>query len=137
MISSESWNIIEKVIRRYPYNKLRYKELLDEAITKTPSGDRRDITGEIMMYQSPTESAAMKLSSEYCKRLTREILSVEEAFNSLRDEEKKVVGLRYWRDRKRNTPFLKITESAYSEAQMRRICRKMIVRTGRYLGEII
>jgi len=137
-IPKDSWNICEKIIRRYPANVKQYQLLVEEAMTKTNStnfsgGDKNE---ETIHYQSSTEAAAIKLTSEYCERIRREITAVEESYENFRPEEQAVIKERFWIDPNRNTPFLKIIDTNYSERQMRRICRRMILYVGRRIGEI-
>ena len=135
-IPFDSWNIIEKVIRRYPANNRKKAELLDEAITRTPKGDRKSLSpdAELQVYTSPTEKAAVKLTGEYAQRIDREINAVRNAYDRLRPEEKAVIAARYWHDSKKNTAYYKINV-AYSEKQMKRICKKMVIMVGKSIGE--
>ena len=76
------------------------------------------------------------MTSKRAERLKKEIGAVELAYNSLKPEEQKVIKIRFWSDRRRNMPYTKIDEVAYSERQMRRIVKKIILQVGIYLGEI-
>lgn len=140
-IPQDSWNIIEKVIRRYPENNQRKSEIYDEVTTTTPRGDLmsmyQDPNKEVQRYTSPTERAAIRLTSEYIERLDREIKAVKAAYEKLSVEQRSVIAARYWHNTKKNTPYLKIRDIPYSERQMKRICRKMVYYTGKGLGEIL
>lgn len=135
MIERESWRIIELIIRRYPDKKREYEEYISDIMSST-GGDGYKGTGESNKPQSVTEAKALKMTSAYADRIKKEIEAVEFVYNSLNEEEKKVMRERYWTDRRRNIPFLKMRTTSYSERQMRRIVYKIICRVGRYIGEI-
>lgn len=135
MIERESWRIIELIIRRYPDKKREYEEYISDIMSST-GGDGYKGTGESNKPQSVTEAKALKMTSAYADRIKKEIEAVEFVYNGLNEEEKKVMRERYWTDRKRNIPFLKMRTTSYSERQMRRIVYKIICRVGRYIGEI-
>lgn len=141
-INKDSWNIINRVIRRYPESKKRYKDALDAAMypdrstkksrDQNKSGGGNDYTKPV----STTEAAAMRLSNPYYDRLKKEIEAVENAYNLFDAEDQKLIQRRYWSDRNRNKPYLKIIDVSASEPTMRRICRRFIMTVGRNLGEI-
>ena len=135
MIERESWRIIELIIRRYPDKKREYEEYISDIMSST-GGDGYKGTGESNKPQSVTEAKALKMTSAYADRIKKEIEAVEFVYNGLNEEEKKVMRERYWTDRRRNIPFLKMRTTSYSERQMRRIVYKIICRVGRYIGEI-
>ena len=134
LIERESWRIIELIIRRYPDKKREYEEYISDIMSSSTS-DGYNGTGESNKPQSVTEAKAIKMNSAYADKLKREIEAVEFVYNGLNDEEKKVMRERYWTDRSRNIPYLKMNTN-YSERQMRRIVYKIICQVGRYLGEI-
>lgn len=134
-IEKESWKIIELIIRRYPDKKREYEDYVSDIMGNT-SRDGYQGTGENNKPQSVTEAKALKMTSTYANRLKKEIEAVEFVYNGLRDEEKKVMSERYWTDRDRNIPYLKMNTTHYSERQMRRIIYKIICQVGRYIGEI-
>lgn len=135
MIERESWRIIELIIRRYPDKKREYEEYISDIMSST-GGDGYKGTGESNKPQSVTEAKALKMTSTYADRIKKEIEAVEFVYNGLNEEEKKVMRERYWTDRRRNIPFLKMRTTSYSERQMRRIVYKIICQVGRYIGEI-
>lgn len=135
MIERESWRIIELIIRRYPDKKREYEEYISDIMSST-GGDGYQGTGESNKPQSVTEAKALKMTSAYADRIKKEIEAVEFVYNGLREEEKKVMRERYWTDRSRNIPYLKMKTTNYSEMQMRRITYKIICQVGRYIGEI-
>lgn len=134
-LERESWRIIELIIRRYPDKKREYEEYISDIMSST-CGDGYQGTGESNKPQSVTEAKALKMTSAYADRIKKEIEAVEFVYNGLREEEKKVMEERYWKDRRRNTPYLQMKQSSYSERQMKRIVYKIICQVGRYLGEI-
>lgn len=134
-LERESWKIIELVIRRYPDKKREYEEYVSDILSSS-TGDGYQGTGESNEPQSITEAKALKMTSAYMDRMKKEIEAVEFVYNGLRDEEKKVMRERYWTERGRNIPFLKMKTVSYSERQMRRIVFKIICQVGRYIGEI-
>ena len=134
-IERESWRIIEYVIRRYPDKKREYEEYISDIMSNT-TGEEYQGTGESDKPQSITEAKALKMTSAYMDKLKKEIAAVEFVYNGLTDPEKKIMRERYWTDRRRNVPYLKMTQNSYSERQMKRIVYKIIYQVGRYLGEI-
>lgn len=134
-LERDSWRIIEFIIRRYPDKKREYEEYISDIMSSSTS-DGYQGTEESNKPQSVTEAKALKMTSAYADRLKKEIEAVEFVYNGLRDEEKKVMRERYWTDRRRNIPYLKMTQNSYSERQMKRIVFKVITLVGRYLGEI-
>lgn len=134
-IERESWRIIEMIIRRYPDKKREYDEYISD-IMGSSSSDGYQGTGENNKPQSVTEAKALKMNSAYADRIKKEIEAVEFVYNGLNEKEKKVMRERYWTDRRRNVPYLKMTQNSYSERQAKRIVFKIIQQVGRYLGEI-
>lgn len=134
-LERDSWRIVEMIIRRYPYKKKEYEEYISDIMSST-TGDGYQGTEESNKPQSITEAKALKMTSAYMDRIKKEIAAVEFVYNGLTDEEKKVMRERYWTDRRRNVPYLKLTQNSYSERQMKRIVYKIICQVGRYLGEI-
>ena len=136
-LKKDSWRIIELIIMRYPENKKEYEEYVSDVIGSSGSGEGYRGGGEdYIKPQSSTEAKALKLTNEYVNKLEKEINAVEFVYNGLSDEEKKVMRIRYWSDRYKKTPYLKMSQCSYSERQMKRIVLKIITLVGRYLGEI-
>ena len=137
-LNRDSWKIIELIIMRYPDKKKEYEEYISDIINSSgPSGE--GYTGSSTEYtkpQSVTEAKALKLTNAYMSRLKKEIEAVEFAYRGLNEEEKKVMRIRYWSNRYKKTPYLKMSQCSYSERQMKRIVLKIIIQVGRYLGEI-
>ena len=134
-VERESWRIIELIIRRYPEKKREYDEYISDIMGNSGGGSYLG-NEENNRPQSVTEAKALKMCSTYAEKIEREIKAIELVYNNLTEEEKKVMRERYWTDRKKNIPYLKMKQSSYSERQMKRIVNKIIVQVGRYLGEI-
>ena len=135
-LERESWRIIELIIRRYPDKKKEYEEYISD-IMGSSRGEEYQGTGEANNKpQSVTEAKALKMTSAYMDRMKKEIEAVEFVYNGLREEEKKVMRERYWSNRRKTVPYLKMKQSSYSERQMKRIVYKIICQVGRYIGEI-
>lgn len=126
-INKDSWNIIQRIIRRYPDNKRLFAEYRREVLD---TSDARDIR------RAPTAYKAEAMETVYAERLAREIDAVEQAYQSLKTEEKQIVEARFWRDQNKNTPYEQIIDLGYSPRQMRRIAKRMVILTGKNLGEI-
>lgn len=136
-VERESWRIVEMIIRRYPDKKKEYDEYVSDIISSNPNGSSPCTYDEdYSKPQSVTEAKALKMTSAYADRIKREIEAVEFVYNGLKEDEQKVMRERYWTDRRRNIPYLKMTQNSYSERQMKRIVYKIICQVGRYLGEI-
>lgn len=137
MIDRDAWHIIEIIIRRYPVSKKEYDAYIDQVMASSPNHSTGvNFSEDYSKPQSVTEAKALKMTSKRAERLKKEIGAVERAYNSLKPEEQKVIKIRFWSDRRRNMPYTKIDEVAYSERQMRRIVKKIILQVGIYLGEI-
>ena len=78
----------------------------------------------------------MRMNSAYADRVKKEIEAVEFVFYGLRTAEQRVIKERFWKDREKVTPYLKVQNVAYSERQMKRIVRRVVYQVGRYIGEI-
>ncbi len=137
MIEKESWRIIEMVIRRYPDKKREYDQYISEIMASSlAAGISVAESVDYSKPQSVTEAKALKMTSRYAERLKKEIEAVEIVYNNLRSEEQKVMEVRFWSDRRRNIPYVKMDNVGYSERQMKRIIYKIINQVGRYIGEI-
>lgn len=136
MIEKESWKIVELIIRRYPDKKREYEEYISKIMASSPATRIIIESEDYSKPQSVTEAKALKMTSVYADRLKKQIEAVEFVYNNLRPEEQKVMRIRFWTDRRRNVPYLKIQDVSYSERQMRRIVYKIIIQVGKYLGEI-
>lgn len=134
-IEKESWKIIELIIRRYPDKKREYEEYISD-IMSSSTGEGYQGTEESNKPQSITEAKALKMTSAYASRIKKEIEAVEFVYKGLKAEEQRVMRERYWTDRNRNIPYIQMSQSHYSERQMKRIVLKIIGQVGRYLGEI-
>lgn len=137
MVERESWRIIEIKIRRYPEMKRKYEEYIAEIMSSQKSdGYKGKYTEELIKTQSVTELKAMKMTSAYMDRIKKEIMAVEYVYNNLKPEEQKVMRERFWKDKKKNTPYEQMTDCNYSERQMQRIVRRIIVQVGKHIGEL-
>lgn len=138
MIERESWKIIELVIRRYPFKKKEYEEYIEKIMASSPAAEVTITDSEdYSKPQSVTEAKALKMNSVYADRLKKQIEAVELVYNNLKPEEQKVMRIRFWSDRYRNIPYLKMKSVSYSERQMKRIVYKIIAQVGKYIGEIL
>ncbi len=137
MIEKEAWKIVELIIRRYPDKKREYEQYISDIMaSSSAAGVTTHGSEEYSKPQSVTEAKALKMTSVYADRLKKQIEAVEFVYNDLKPEEQKVMRIRFWTDRRRNIPYLKMENVSYSERQMKRIVYKIIVRVGKYLGEI-
>jgi len=137
MIDHDTWHMIEIVIRRYPTAKKEYEQYMDKVMTSTstPAAGVK-YSEDYSKPQSITEAKALKMTSVRAETLKKQIEAVELVYSNLKPEEQKVMKNRFWSDRRRNIPYTKIEKVAYSERQMKRIIKKVIVQVGVYLGEI-
>lgn len=122
-ISHESWCKIQTAIRQYPES---CKLLTDWEM---------EILDANLKAKDPTEHKALLLSSEYAKRLQREIAAVEDMLDRLTDEERAVIRLRFWSGRS-VVPYEYMTKAHYSIRQMHRIVSKAIRIVGINIGEL-
>lgn len=139
-INRASWRIIETILFRYPRRKKECKEYISDIMSSQEGGSSRpaDPTKETDKAQSVTEAAALRMTSVYFERAKKEIEAIELAYNDLEPEEQKVIRMRYWTPGiKKPIPYRRLTACSYSERQMQRIVHKVIVRVGKYIGEII
>ena len=135
-LKRDSWKIVELIIMRYPEKKKEYEDYVAE-IMSASSGSSEGYQGESSSPpQSVTEAKALKMTSAYFDRIKKEIEAVEFVYNGLRPEEQAVMRVRYWSERCRKIPYVKMTQCSYSERQMKRIVFKIISQVGRYIGEI-
>ena len=58
------------------------------------------------------------------------------AYNSLTETEQRIIKTRFWSNKAKKIPYLKMGNTGYSERQMKRIVYRMIERVGRYIGKI-
>ena len=122
-IPSESWSKIQTTIRQYPKNCRLITEWEMEVLDAN------------LKEKDPTGHKALLLSSEYAKRLMREIEAVEDMLDHLTDEEQAVIRLRFWSGRA-VVPYEYMSKAHYSERQMHRIVGKAIRIVGLNLGEL-
>ena len=81
-IPRDSWQMIQKVIRRYPENIELYRNKREELLESSPSQDglpRGNLPANKM------EQAVIELNSPYMQRLQREIEAVEKAYEKVRE----------------------------------------------------
>lgn len=137
MLKRDSWRIIETILRRYPERKKEYEEYISDIMSSSVgSSTLRNPEEEENRPQSVTEAKALKMTSVYAEKMKKEIEAVEFVYGNLREEEQKVIRLRYWSNRRKPTPYDRMPECSYSTRQMKRIVQKVIVQVGRYIGEI-
>ncbi len=134
-VPREAWRVIEIKIRRYPENKKLYEEELDDLVHRTPENDGMPRGSGT---SNPTEELAIKLAENpRLSRMKREIEAVESIYKGLTPEHQKVIRVRFWASRYKNTSYLKMESLvSYKEAQIRRICGRFIKSVGEKLGEI-
>lgn len=135
VIERESWRIIELIIRRYPDKKKEYDEYVSD-IMSSSSGEDYIGSSSDNKPQSVTEAKALKMTSAYMDKIKKEIYAIEKVYKGLNEEEQKVMRERFWTDRKKSVPYLKIKSVSYSERQMKRIVYKVIYQVGKIVGEI-
>lgn len=138
-INRDSWNIIERVIRRYPEQKQEY----DDAIASIQICGHSSCDGQPRgnAVGNPVERIVMEkdsvLNSPRMKRIARELLAVGSTYDDLTEEHRKVIRIRFWSNRYKNISYLRMEKCvSYSERQMKRICAKFIRDVGKKLGEI-
>lgn len=137
MIDRDAWHIIEIIIRRYPISKKEYSAYIDKVMASSSNHSAEvNFSEDYSKPQSVTEAKALKMTSSRAERLKKQIEAVELVYGSLKPEEQKVMKNRFWSDQRRNIPYTKIDKVAYSERQMKRIVKKIILQVGVYLGEI-
>lgn len=139
-INRASWRIIETILLRYPQRKQEYEEYISDIMASPAGGSSRpsDPAREKDKAQSVTEAKALKMTSVYFERIKKEVEAVEFVYNDLRKDEQDVIRVRYWsRGIRKPVPYHRLVSCSYSERQMQRIVQKMIIRVGRYIGEII
>lgn len=137
MIDHDTWRIIEIIIRRYPVAKKEYEKYIDQVMTSSSAPAAGvNFSTDYSKPQSVTEAKALKMTSTRAETLKKQIEAVELVYKNLKPEEKKLMEKRFWSDRKRNIPYTKIKDVAYSERQMKRIIKKIISKVGVYIGEI-
>ena len=133
-IPKDSWNMIQQVIRRYPENKEKYENKIEELTQGSPSQDGQP------RGNYPTnrmEEIVIKLDTPYMQRMRREIKAVEDAYNQLREDYQKIIRIRFWSDRYKNMPYMWMTRcTSYSERQMIRVCKAFVREVGKNLGEL-
>ncbi len=137
MIDHDTWHMIEIIIRKYPAAKKEYEQYIDKVMTSSSTlAAGVNFSEDYSKPQSVTEAKALKMTSVRAETLKKQIEAVELVYNNLKPEEQKVMKNRFWSDQRRSIPYTKIEKVAYSERQMKRIIKKVIVQVGIYLGEI-
>ena len=133
-IPRDSWDIIQKIIRRYPDQKTEYENARTEILEGTLRGDGQpggNLPG------NPTERTAMLLHTPRMDRMKREIEAVEKVYGKMSEEYQKVIRVRFWSNRFKNMPYLWMERCvSYSQKQMYRICSKFVRDVGIELGEV-
>lgn len=136
LIDSKTWKVIEITLMRYPEQKKKLNEMLEDIVmTQGSSSGKTNFDTEYSKPQSVTESKALKLQNSFYQRIEKQVCAVEFSFNQLTESEKKVISTRYWSNSERKIPYINI-DSGYSERQMKRIVFKTIYQIGVRLGEI-
>lgn len=136
MIERMTFRIIEMKIRRYPETKKNYEAYVSEVMSRSGSSAGYKVKREEdNKPQSCTEAAALKMTSKYADQLKKEIEAIETVYNSLSEEEQKLMRQRFWSNPRKITPYSKMSV-CYSERQQHRIVFKIISKVGKYLGEI-
>lgn len=136
VIESKTWKTIEIIIMRYPEQKKKLDEMLEDIVyTSGSDSGKTNFDTESIHPQSVTEAKAFKLQNKYYKKIESNVKAVSTVYNSLNESERKVVATRYWNDPKRKIPYTQI-DCGYSERQMKRIIFKMIYQVGLKTGEI-
>ena len=137
LIDKRAWRVIEITIMRYPVNKRKLEEALEDIIlTKGSTIGKTNYDTEYSKPQSVVESKALKLNKPYYLNLKRKVEAVEKAYNSLRPEEQMVIKTRFWTHSDRKTPYERMLNTNYSVRQMQNIVQKTFYQIGLYLGEI-
>lgn len=133
-IPRDSWDIIQKIIRRYPEEQEEYNRRLEEIRESSPHSDGQPGGG---MPGKPVENMVMELHSPRMERMKRETEAVKKVYDRLNEDHKKVIRVRFWSNRYKNMPYLWMERCvAYRQAQMCRICSKFIENVGIELGEV-
>lgn len=132
-ITKESWRICETVVMRYPEQKQEYDELRELVLNGSAYSDGQPRSN----YRSnQLENAVVKLNSNRMLRIEKETKIVENAYNKLDEEQKKLIRIRYWNGTGKKIPYLKIHNVAMSEVSMKRTVGKFIYHIAKRLGEI-
>lgn len=136
-IPPDAWRQATLALLRYPETRQELADAFDLATTRNPE---RDKGGAKPAHPDPTGTAGIRLanSAKY-QRLKREITAVESATADLDPAELSVIRERFWKHKKgvrTPCPYYYIPDIGYSERQMHRICRKVILRVALNLGEI-
>lgn len=133
-VPRDSWDIIQKIIRRYPEQQEEYDRRIEEIREGTPHSDGQPGGG---MPGNPVEKMVMDLHSPRMERIKRETEAVRKVYDRLNEDHKKVIRIRFWSNRFKNMPYLWMERCvSYREAQMRRVCGKFVKDVGKELGEI-
>lgn len=134
-IPRDSWAIIERVLRRYPESKIELENRREELLESTPYNDGQPHSN---YAESRVETAIVNLNSnKVLERIRKEVEAVDKVYCSLDDEKQKVIRMRYFETRWRNTPYSRLqSKVSYSERQMHRIVAMVIRKVGEELGEL-
>lgn len=137
-VNNRIWRTIEIVIQMYPENKKKLEDYTREVVESSREQDSgSELQQDYTAPQSCTEAKALKLaSSEYYRQLKKEVEGVELAYASLTEKEQRIIRQRFWSDKAKKLPYLKMGNTGYSERQMKRIVYRMIERTGKFIGKI-
>lgn len=137
-VNNRIWRTIEIVIQMYPENKKKLEDYTREVVESSKAQDAGgELQEDYTTPQSSTEAKALKLAtSEYYRQLKKEVEGVELAYASLTEKEQRIIRQRFWSDKAKKLPYLKMGNTGYSERQMKRIVYRMIERTGKFIGKI-
>ena len=86
--------------------------------------------------QAKDEIKEIEGESVYILHLKREVAAIEEALSLFSEPEQMVVRERFWSDPEKYKSYEPMYDTGYSPRQMRRICYRMIILTGKRLGHI-
>lgn len=134
-IPKDSWNIIQRIIRRYPENKAEYENTIEAKMMGSSSS--QDGQPRSNYPVNKLEAAVISLHTPKMRRMKREIDAVEQAYDKLDEAYRKVIRIRFWSDRSRNMSYCQVERcTSYSERQAKRICKAFVWEVGKNLGEI-
>lgn len=118
------------------HNTIKEIALLREEIMNPPKEWNENIGGgKSNMISKPTERIATRLSiNKQLNYLTEIVEAIEEVYNALPDDYKKLVQLRYWSKNRQLTWDGIALEIGISERQARRWRNEIVLATAEVLG---
>ena len=144
-ISPKGWSRATDVLLYYPETLKKYAGFLEEATTRDP--EFRGGSGK-PLSPDPTADAAIRLAAnKEAENARQQIEAVEMAIAPLMPIEREVIRRRFWdtpeltsihtqkRIRKRPKQYELLQDLPYSERQMYRIVRRVVLSVAAYLGE--